>query len=74
MRRSSIKRSKSSAATLVSKSGELARPQLVLDETGSGAASPGTSGGHASRPCKCLDFIVFHCRLVPSMETFHNCH
>ncbi|XP_065069949.1 microtubule-associated serine/threonine-protein kinase 2-like isoform X3 [Rhopilema esculentum] len=50
MRRSSIKRSKSSAATLVSKSGDMARPQLVLDESGSGATSPGVSGGHASRP------------------------
>jgi len=52
MRRNSIKRSKSSAATLVSKPIEIGRPQLVVDEMGSvsGSSSPGSPGSHSARP------------------------
>ena len=59
MRRSSIKRSKSSAATLVSKPVEIGRPQLVGDDSGSssGCASPSSPNSHSPRPCK---FPVFH--------------
>ena len=54
MRRNSIKRSKSSAATLVSKPIEIGRPQLVVDELGtaSGNSSPGSPNSHSTRPCK----------------------
>ena len=54
MRRNSIKRSKSSAATLVSKPIEIGRPQLVVDELGtvSGSSSPGSPSSHSTRPCK----------------------
>lgn len=52
MRRNSIKRSKSSAATLVSKPIEIGRPQLVVDESGSVSAGSGSSSSHATRPCK----------------------
>ena len=54
VRRNSIKRSKSSAATLVSKPIEIGRPQLVVDEsgTGTGSSNPGSPSSHSARPCK----------------------
>ena len=56
MRRHSVKRSKSSAATLVTKPIEIGRPQLVVDELGatSGNSTPGSPSSHAARPCMYL--------------------
>lgn len=58
VRRSSIKRSKSSAATLVSKPIEIGRPQLVVDESTTANPSLAAASAHSARPCKLIMFVV----------------